>query len=408
MKELQRKYALTLLKTCLKIEKKQPLFISFNIERIDFVRIVAEEAYKLGVTDIYYDISDPYLRHEALKYLEIEDLKKHQFWNKDIWNTYAEKGAAFLMLASTTPGLMEDIPPSKISTMTTYAQETRKRFDELRDKSLVPWCIAAVPTTTWAEKIFPKEKKPVEKLWKTIFKICSIDQNNPEQLLNEEIKLLEKRSKILNNLKIKKLRYTNSLGTNLEIELPKNHIWSSGCEKIATGKEVLVNYPTKEIFTSPNCNSANGIVYSSRPLSYQDHIIKDFSLTFKDGKVISFDAKEGKDMLESLLKSTPGIDYLGEVALVPFDSSISNSNLIFYETLFDENASCHLALGCSFNECIENGINMTEEELLESGLNQCLNHVDFMIGTSDLNITAITENNEEITIFENGNFSKNF
>lgn len=406
-KELE-KYASTILKTCLKIEENQPLLISANYERVDFVKIIARVAYSLGVKDIYFDLTDVELKHDALANLEMADLKKLSFWNKEKWNEYAKKGAAFVMLASETPGLMKDIDPKKLSDLTIHAYETRKDFNDLRDKSEVAWCIAAVPTLSWATQIFPNEKDPVTKLWQQIFEICYIDNEDPEEIWEQNIKELSTRSKKLNEYKFKKLKYTNSLGTDLEIELPENHLWCSGKSVLKNNKEVLVNFPTVEVFTSPTNDSANGIVYSGKPLAYQDNIIDEFWIKFENGKVTDFDAKKGKEVLKNIINSCPGADMLGEVALVEYDSPINNSGITFYETLYDENAACHLALGASFPECIKDGSEMSRAELKKLKLNECTNHVDFMVGTKDLNIVGTTENGEEITIFENGNFTKIF
>ena len=405
MEELMRKYSNMILNVCLRVKSNQPLFISFNSERLDFVRILAKEAYKIGVKDIYFDVIDSEIKHDMLKNLDIEDLKNSTYFNRYMWNEYAKKGAAFVMLASETPGLMSDIDSEKQSNAFIYSLETRKEFDDLRNKSMVPWCIAAVPTLSWAKKIFPESNSPLEDLWNKIFEICGVYEENPEQHLESKLKTLGIRKDKLNSLHIKKLIYSNSLGTNFSIELNDKTIWATGRDKLANGEEVLVNYPTEEIFTSPNRMSANGIVYSSKPLSYQDKLINNFWIKFENGKAIDCGAEEGLDTLQSIINSCENSNYLGEVALVPFDSPISNSNTIFYETLFDENAACHLALGDSFTECIENGINMSKEELLNNNMNQCTNHVDFMIGTKDLNIKGITFDNEEIDIFINGNFS---
>lgn len=409
MKNLQEKYAEVLLKSCLKIEKKQPLFLSFNVERIDFARIIAKTAYKLGVKDIYFEISDPYLKHDALKNLEIEDLKELTFWNKEVWNIYAKKNAAFLMLASETPGLMKDIDSKKMSEMTKFSFSTRKEFESMRDKSELAWCIAAVPTKAWAEELYPNDKNAVNKLWNKIFEICSITEDNPTEVWNKKIAALQHRANKLTNYQFKTLKYQSTNGTNFKIDLPKDHIWASGCEKLANGKEVLVNFPTEEVFTSPNCLSAEGIVYSSKPLSYQDVIIDDFNITFKEGKAVDCHAKMGEDTLKNMINICKNSNMLGEVALVPFDSPISNCNQVFLETLYDENAACHLALGDSFPECIKDGPTTEKEILFEKHqLNNSDSHVDFMIGNEDLNITGITKNEEEISIFENGNFTEEF
>ncbi len=408
MKELLKKYASVILNTCLKVEKNQPLFISANYERVDFVRILANVAYELGVKDIYFDLTDVQLKHDALKNLEFEDLKNLSFWNKQVWNEYAKKGAAFVMLASENPGLMKDIDPKVLSDLTIHAYNTRKEFDDLRDKALVPWCIAAVPTESWAKELFPNSENPLEELWNKIFEICNINEENPEEIWNKKIETLTKRSEILNKYQFKTLKYKNELGTDLTIDLPENHIWESGNSKLATGKEVLVNFPTEEVFTSPHYETANGIVYSGKPLAYQDNVIDNFWIKFENGKAIEWDAEEGKDVLTNIITSCKNADRLGEVALVEYDSSISKSGIVFYETLYDENASCHLALGGSFAECIKDGINKTNDELEQLGLNNSTNHVDFMIGTKDLSIIGITKDNQEIPIFQDGNFSEIF
>ena len=409
MNKLMRKYAQVLLKTCLKVEKDQPLFINYNIERSDFVRIVTEEAYKLGVKDIYYDMVDSYIRKEALMNLEIEDLKKLTFWDKSIWNEYAKKNAAFLILASEMPGLMKDVDPKKISEMTKYLLTTRREFDKKRDKSMIAWTIAAVPTKMWAEELFKNEDDPVDKLWNIIFDICSIKEDDPVSIWNKKIEKLNIRANKLNNYRFKTLIYKSSNGTDFKVDLPDKHLWASGKEVLQNKKEVLVNFPTEEVFTSPDCKSAEGIVYSSKPLSYQGVIINNFNIRFKAGKVVEVHAKEGEETLKQLVNVCKNSNMLGEVALVPYDSPISNSKQVFLETLYDENAACHLALGDSFTECIENGPNMEKDDLFKNyNLNKCDSHTDFMVGTRDLNITGITHDNKEVPIFINGNFTEEF
>ena len=406
--DLKEKYARVILESCLKIEKNQPLFISYNVERSDFVRIITKIAYELGVKDIYYEASDPYIKHEALKNLDVEELKKLNFWNKEMWNVYGKKNAAFLMLASETPGLMKDIDAKKLSAITRYAQETRKEFDKLRDKSMLAWCIAAVPTKAWAEELYDVDYAE-DILWDKIFDMCSIKEEDPVAIWNKKIKLLEKRANKLNAYQFKILKYKSSNGTDFKIELPRNHRWASGKEVLANGKEVLVNFPTEEVFTSPDCKSAEGIVFASKPLAYQGNIIKDFYLTFKNGKVEEAYAEEGNDILNEMVNICKNSNMLGEVALVPYDSPISNMNEVFLETLFDENAACHIALGDSFPECIENGPTIDKDVLFnEYHLNKCDSHVDFMVGTKDMNIIGITEDGKQIPIFVDGNFTEEF
>ena len=407
MNELKKKYAKVLLKDCLRMES-EPLFISFNVEVIDFVRIVANEAYEMGVKNIYFDINDPYLKHDALKNLSVEECKKLTLWDRSKWNDYAKVGASFLMLASETPGLMADIDADKIKELVKYSNETRREFEYLRDKAMVPWCIAAVPTLAWATVLFPNSNTPVDDLWMKIFEICEITKDNPEVIWNKKIELLDRRAKKLTDYQFKTLKYKNSLGTDFTVGLPLNHIWASGREHLSINRDVLCNFPTEEVFTSPDYRTAEGIVYASKPLSYQDNIIENFCVRFEQGKAVEVKAEKGEDILSALIKTCDNADYLGEVALVEYDSAISKSNMIFLETLFDENAACHIALGDSFPECIKNGPNRDKDELFKEGLNKCDNHVDFMIGTKDLSIIGITKDNKEIKIFENGNFTSEF
>lgn len=408
MEELKRKYADMILNVCLQVENNQPLFISYNSENADFVRLIAQEAYKIGVKDIYFDSIDVDLKHDMLVNLSFDELKDNRFFDRSIWNEYAKKGAAFVMLSSETPGLMQDVDSEILGKAAVHSLETRKEFDDLRDKSMVPWCIACVPTNSWANKLFPNSSNPKDELWNKIFDICGVKEDNPIEKLNNKLEKLVLRKDKLNSYHFKKLIYSNSLGTNFSIELNPTTLWATGREKLATSKEVLVNYPTEEIFTSPNCNTASGIVYSTKPLSYQDNIINNFWIKFDNGVVVDYGAEEGYETLDRLVNLCENSNKLGEVALVEYDSPISNSNIVFYTTLFDENASCHLALGDSFPECLEGGTNMTVEELKANNMNKCKSHVDFMIGSSDLNIKGITFDGREIDIFINGNFSDTF
>ena len=408
MEDLKIKYAEVILKFCLNVEKDNPLFISYDIEIRDFVRILVGLAYDMGIRDIYLEGIDSNLKHDAIKYLSVEECKKTPYWNREAWNVYAKKNAAFLILASEQPGLMSDIDPKKIKELVSYSQSTRKDFDDKRDKSELLWTIAAVPTKLWASKIFPNSETPLDDLWKKIFDICLINNDNPVKLWETKLSRLTKTKDKLNEYRFKNLEYSNSKGTDFKISLPDKHIWLSGTEKITNGRVYLPNFPTEEIFTSPDYNTAEGILYSSKPLNYQGKIIENFNITFEKGKAVKYSADKGEDALKEMISNCKNSEYLGEVALVEYDSSISKTNLIFYETLFDENASCHVALGDSFPECYEEGPNISKEELFNLGLNDCKSHTDFMIGTEDLEIVGITGDDKKVKIFEKGNFTKEF
>lgn len=390
------KYADLLINRCLSVKKNQPLLITAPIECIEFVRIIAKTAYSCGVKDIHFDFTDDVLKHDQLQYLDDDSLKTSKLFNKKIYDDYAKRDAAFLMLYGDNPDGMKDINNEKIALSAKISRNSRPIYKKLQLTNEIPWCIASVATLDWAKKVLPDSSTPLEDMWNLIFKMTLVNKKEP---IEEWDKKIENNTKIvekLNNLKIKTLHYKNKLGTDFEIGFNDN-IWCGAGAKTKDGRNIIVNMPTEEVFTAPNKFTANGIVYASKPLIYNGSEIKDFWIEFKDGKVINYNAKTGKEVLKSIIEIKNG-NYLGEVALVDKNSPISKSNILFYETLYDENASCHLALGDGFPECIKS--NKTPKEI---GLNESKTHVDFMIGTDDLEIIADTKDGE-IIIMKNGKF----
>lgn len=405
MKENQIKYAELILKDCLKIQAGQPLLITAPIEAYEFIEIIVEEACKLGVEDIAFNITDANIKHTMLKNIPLSKLKNHPYFNKEMFNDYAKKNAAFLSLATEHPGLMEDIDSKILADVRLLAADTSLVFEDCRDHNLLAWCIAMVPTMSWAKVVYPNEVEPLRKLWETIFSICQVNQPDPIKALEKKLTTTSQICDKLNALKIKSLHYTNSKGTDLVIGLSKQSRWCSGLSHLDNGKDVLVNFPSEEVFTSPNKYQVNGIVYSSMPLLASGVTIEDFSLTFKDGKIIEIHAAKNEEVLKEIIHSVKNAEYLGEAALVPYNSPIRNQETLFYTTLLDENASCHLAFGSGFTECYEGSVELTDEEKDKIGLNTSKTHVDFMIGTEDLTIEAETYDGKIIPIFIDGNFS---
>ncbi len=392
---MKEKYADLILENCLNISSNQPLLISGPIEVYDFIRIIVAKAYARGVRDIYIDYSDEVLKQLQLKNFTLEELEESPFWNKKIFDEYAKKKAAFLMLSAYEE--TTDIDNKKLEHVAKISRTSRPLFKEKQLNNEIVWSIVSVATKTWADKMFPNEKDNVEKLWNTIYKMCLVDQENPIAAWKEKINITESRATHMNEKQYKYLYFKNSLGTDLTIELPKDHIWASGATKV-DDKIVIENMPTEEIFTAPYKYGANGIVYNSKPLVYNGVLIDKFMIRFEQGKVVDFKAKEGYDALKSIIEFDDTSNMLGEIALVNYNSLISNSGLIFYETLYDENASCHMALGSAYLECISN-----KEEVFKQ-INQSNNHVDFMFGTSDLEIIGIKDDDTEEIIMQNGNF----
>lgn len=404
MKELYYKYAYLLLERGLYIKKGEPLLINAPIESIDFIRVLTEVACKLGVNDIYFDWYDDQLKHTCLINYDEEAIKACRFWNKEIHDEYAKKGSAFLFLTSYTPGIMDDIDPVKMKIATDRSIYTRTLYRELQSNNQIDWCIASVATDDWGKLLFPSSETPREDLWHLIFDICLINENNPLIAWDNKMKKNKEMCNKLNNLNIKELHYTNSIGTNLTIELSEHAIWCGG-SSIINGREPIVNMPTEEVFTTPNKTKTNGIVHIAMPLIHSGVIIKDICLEFKDGKVVNYSASDGEEELENIIKTDSESNMLGECALVDKNSPIAMSSKLFYETLFDENASCHIALGRGFKECLPNGHKLNDSELEKIGYNKSKNHVDMMIGTKDLNITATTYDGREIQIFKDGSFN---
>ncbi len=394
MEEKVKKYARFLLEGCLKLKETDKLFIVGSTLVQDFVDEVIEEAKVMGIKKIETLISDPYKQKELYLSKPLEKLVVDSNFDKSKYNDMARDGYAFLNIYSPIPRFFEGVDEKIISKVSNYQAKSIEEYRILQNKGLIKWNISSVPNEFWAQSI----GLTVQELWNYILDICLINSDNPILAWDKKIAMLKSRALYLNNLNIDKLVYKNSLGTNIEIALPKSYLFAS-----VEGTN-LVNMPTEEVFTSPDRLRVNGRVYSSKKLIHNEKEIDNFWLEFKDGKVVDYDAEVGKETLRGIIEADEGSSYLGEVALVDYDSPISKTGIVFNNTLYDENASCHLALGASFAECIKEGTQKTEEELLALGLNYSHEHVDFFIGNRDLSIKAILQNGEEVVIMKDGNF----
>lgn len=404
---LLKKYAKLAIYQGVNVQKNQTLVISSPIECAKFTRMLVEEAYIKGAKEVVVQWNDELTGKLKYKYSPMEVFETIPEWVKESRLSYAKEGACFLSISASDPELLKDVDPKKVATFRKASSIASREFSSRLMSNENAWSIVSIPTVGWAKKVFPNisEDEAVEKLWDAIFKIVRVDSQDPVKAWEEHKNTLKKNMDFLNSKRFKSLHYTNSLGTDLIIELPEKHLWAGGAEFTQDGTEFIANMPTEEIFSMPKKTGVNGKVVSSMPLNYGGNLINNFSLTFKDGKVVDFSAEEGYETLKNLLDTDEGAKYLGEVALVPYNSPISNSNIIFFNTLYDENASCHLAFGKAYSLCIKDGEKMSEEELLKEGANDSLTHVDFMIGTKDLQITGTTYDNEKFDIFVNGNWA---
>lgn len=404
--ETLKKYAQLAVNVGINIQKNQTLVVNAPIECAEFVRLIAECAYEKGAKNVHVRWNDEKL--SLIKYLKAPDeaFKEFPMWEAKGLEELAKGGAAFLSISASDPELFKDVNPARISEAMKTASNALKAYREYAMNSFVAWCVISVPTKGWAKKIFPdlSETEAVDKLWENIFKIVRVDKENPVEAWNEHLNNINNKVEFLNNKKFKKLYYKSKV-TDLTIELPEKHIWAGGGEYNKDKTYFVANMPTEEVFTLPLRTGVNGVVKSTKPLNYAGNLIDNFTLTFKDGKIVDFTAEKGYDTLKKLIETDEGSHYLGEVALVPYDSPISNSNIIFYNTLFDENASCHLALGAAYPSCLEGGCDLKEDELIKNGVNTSLTHVDFMIGSKDLDIIGETSDGEKIQIFHEGNWA---
>lgn len=404
----QEKYAELALKTGVNLQKGQALMINAPIEGAEFTKKVVRKAYEMGAKDVHINWVDDELTLLKYENAPEEVIASYPEWKVKLHDFYAEDGAAVLSIRSTNPDLLKDIDPSRVAKANRASAEAMVNFRKYTMNDKICWSIISIPTGDWAQKIFPDDSREdaIEKLWDAIVKIVRVDQDDPIKAWDEHNKTLETAREVLNNRDYQKLVFKGP-GTELEIELPKGHIWKGGSAVSEQGTTFNPNMPTEEVFTLPHKYGVNGVVSSTKPLNYGGSLIDDFSLTFKDGKVVDYKATQGEDTLKHLLETDDGSVRLGEVALVPDESPVSQSGLIFYNTLFDENASCHIALGKAYPTNLEGGSDMNEEELDKHGVNDSLTHVDFMIGSDQLDIDGVKADGTTEAVFRKGTWELN-
>jgi aminopeptidase len=312
-------------------------------------------------------------------------------WRTDALAKSAEQGDAFLSIHAFDPDLLKDQDPELVATTQRVRNEHMLPFRQKLMQDAFNWCIISLPILSWANKIFPNDSPDAQltKLWDNIFKICRADQPDPIAAWEKHLADLKVRQDYLNAKRYTALKYT-APGTNLTMGLPEGHIWISGRHHTLTGIPFVANIPTEEVFTMPHKDQTEGAVTATRPLSYGGVVIEGFSLTFEKGRVVKMTAQKNEATLKKLIETDDGASRLGEVALVPHSSPISQSGLMFYNTLFDENAANHLAIGRALRFCLENGAAMTPEEFAAAGGNFSLTHTDFMIGSNQMDIDGIT------------------
>ena len=401
------KYAEVIVKIGANIQKNQKVWINCTTNALPLVYMIVEKAYKMGASDVNVKLNDDKLTrlHAENKSLEIYSAVPK--WAVDERNDYLDSNVVFIHILGSSPKLLEGIDPKKLGAFAKNMGEAFKYYRSRVMNDINSWTIASYPSKEWAKLVFPDEndeEKAQAKLFEEILKAVRIDNEDPIKAWEEHNKKLTERAEYLNNRKYESLHY-RSEGTDLLIGLPENHIWVAAGSINEKGASFMPNMPTEEIFTAADKYRVDGYVSNKKPLSYQGNIIDKFKLTFKNGAVVDSEAEIGYDILKELLNNDEGSKRLGEIALVPHDSPISNSGLLFYETLFDENASNHLALGAAYPTNVKGGSGMNDEELDRAHINQSITHEDFMIGDSRMEIDGITKEGVKEPIFRNGNWA---
>ena len=406
MNQKLQEYARLLVRVDLNVQKGQRMVISSPVECAFFARMCAEEAYAIGCKEVVMNWHDDAMARMKYLHADEEVFDTVPLWRRHFFNDYALEGTAYLAISASDPENFKGVDTKRIIRAQQASGKALKDFDRLQMCGGFPWCIASIPIPSWATTVFPEvsEEQAMEKLWDAIFKAVRISGDGTAvSKWEEHLATLHQRMEKLNALNFKSLHYTNSLGTDLTVELPEGHIWEAGNDITLSGQEYIANIPTEELFTSPLKTGVNGVVYSSMPLVNDGTIIDKFRFVVKEGKIVEAYAEQGEEALRGAISVDEGASFFGEVALVPYDSPISNQKILFYNTLFDENAACHIAFGEAY-PCIKGGQQMNKEELKAKGLNDSITHVDFMIGTPDLSIVGTTHDGKEIPVFVDGNF----
>jgi aminopeptidase len=405
-KQMQRKYAELTVKIGLNLQPGQRLIILAPLEAVDLVRDVTEIAYQMGCRLVNVMWGDEQLTLIRFQSAPRDSFGEYSTWSIDGVLQFLDRGDALLSIAGSDPDLLKGQDPELMAIVNQNAQKLNMPISAHVSENSINWAIVAVPTESWARKVFPESAltQAVSQLWDAIFNVCRLNEPDPIAAWRQHIDQLAQRSDYLNAKHYDALHFT-APGTDLTIGLPDGHLWVSGATRSKKGIPFTANLPTEEVFTLPHKDRTQGVVTASKPLSYAGSLIQDFRLTFDHGKVVDWSAKKGEAALRQLIGTDENAGRLGEVSLVPDRSPISQSGLIFYNTLFDENAADHIALGRALKFTLHNGPAMSDEEFAQAGGNSSLVHVDFMIGSAQTNVDGLTRAGVTEPIMRNGEWA---
>ncbi len=403
------KYADLIVRVGLNLQPGQNLLVTgvgSSVEAAPLVRAAAESAYRAGANYVDVFWSDQYLLQSRLRYASAESLNYVPAWRLKALMEYAEQDAALLAVFAEDPTLLADENPDHMAVQRRAVSEALKPFNDYRRKGTINWTGAAGVIPGWAKQVFPDlpPDDAVAKLWQTVFEVCRINEADPIAAWQSHIGRIMARRQYLNAKQYDALHFTGP-GTDLKVGLVANHRWLGGQGETTQGILHTPNLPTEETFTMPHCERVDGVVTASKPLSVSGTLIREFSMTFVDGVVQNVTANQGESILRKLTEFDEGAARLGEVALVPHSSPISQSGILFYNTLFDENAANHIAIGAAYAESVENGTKLSKEELRAIGGNDSMIHVDFMIGSAEMNVDGILADDSAEPVMRNGEWA---
>ncbi len=402
--KLLRDYARLIAQTGGHVVKGDEVWIEAELDQPEFIYMLVEECYKCGAKNVEVRWSYDPLAKLHYKYMTLGNLSKLSPYSLARFKYFAKKLPTRIYVLSEDPDGLKGVNQTKMAKSRAKIYPKIKKFRDAADGKY-KWCIAGVPGKAWAKKVFPDlpEEEAMEKLWEAILKTSRVDGNDPVENWNKHNAFLVEKRKQLKELNLRKLYYKSSNGTDFEVDLIPDISWGAGIEEAPNKGSFNPNIPSEEVFTSPMAGHCEGTLVASKPLSYNGELIEDFSITFKNGKVSEVRARKNQKLLEHMVNMDEGASMLGEVALVPYTSPINQSGILFFNTLYDENAACHVALGAGFKELLD--VNLSTEEAKAKGINDSMIHVDFMVGTKDLDIVGVDEKGQKHQIFKDGEWA---
>ncbi len=402
-----RSYAELLLRKGVNLQPGQRLFVrKAPVEQAEFVRILSETAYRMGARHVKLFWADDRITRTRFELAPEDSFSEYPTHQTDALVEGARRGDAFISITGADPSLLDGIESRRVTEAVRAENHAMNEFRSYSMRNAVNWLVAAVPTSGWARTVFPRlaAKNAVERLWKQIFHLCRLDLDDPIEAWEQHAAGIARRTRHLNAKQYRELHYS-APGTDLTVSLPERHEWHGVGSRTPSGIVFIPNIPTEEVFTLPHCRHVSGTVAATRPLAISGRTIDEFQLRFEHGRVVEISARVGEDCLRETIDTDPGAARLGEVALVPDSSPISRSGLLFHNTLFDENASCHLALGRAYRFCLQDGERLSSDAFFERGGNSSMVHYDFMIGSNQLDIDGVTADGSSESVFRSGEWA---